>query len=44
MLTAFGEKSRNRSAGKRMTQGENIKEITKTTTVEGNPTVCTLPL
>ena len=38
MLTAFGELSRNRSLGKRITRGESIAGICKEMTVEGVPT------
>eukprot|EP00927_Polykrikos_kofoidii_P078701 TRINITY_DN75514_c0_g1_i1.p1 TRINITY_DN75514_c0_g1~~TRINITY_DN75514_c0_g1_i1.p1 ORF type:complete len:363 (+),score=48.10 TRINITY_DN75514_c0_g1_i1:58-1146(+) len=38
MLTAFGELSRNRACGVRLSKGETIEDICKTTTVEGVPT------
>jgi len=38
MLTAFGELSRNRSCGMRLSQGETVADITKDSTVEGIPT------
>lgn len=38
MLTAFGDLSRNRTCGMRLTKGETIAEITKDSTVEGVPT------
>eukprot|EP00927_Polykrikos_kofoidii_P005258 TRINITY_DN12095_c0_g3_i1.p1 TRINITY_DN12095_c0_g3~~TRINITY_DN12095_c0_g3_i1.p1 ORF type:complete len:377 (+),score=50.69 TRINITY_DN12095_c0_g3_i1:165-1133(+) len=38
MLTAFGELSRNRTCGIRLSKGEKIEDICKTTTVEGVPT------
>lgn len=38
MLTAFGEQSRNRSLGKRLTQGEKLEDVTREMTVEGVPT------
>ena len=38
MLTAFGEQSRNRRLGKRLTKGESLAEITAHMTVEGVPT------
>ena len=38
MLTAFGEMSRNRSLGKRLTKGEKINDVCSEMTVEGVPT------
>jgi len=38
MLTAFGEMSRNRTLGKRLTQGESLETLTHLMTVEGVPT------
>lgn len=38
MLTAFGELSRNRTCGIRLTRGERLEDILATTTVEGVPT------
>mmetsp|Transcript_4647 Transcript_4647/g.7588 ORF Transcript_4647/g.7588 Transcript_4647/m.7588 type:complete len:422 (+) Transcript_4647:157-1422(+) len=38
MLTAFGSLSRNRSMGIRLSRGEKVEEILKTSTVEGVPT------
>ena len=38
MLTAFGELSRNRQLGKRISKGENIADICAQMTVEGVPT------
>jgi glycerol-3-phosphate dehydrogenase (NAD+) len=35
MLTAFGDLSRNRTCGVRLTKGETLEEITKDSTVEG---------
>eukprot|EP01033_Poteriospumella_lacustris_P003022 gene3022-2212_t len=38
MLTAFGDLSRNRTLGIRLSKGEKIEDITKQMTVEGVPT------
>ena len=38
MLTAFGELSRNRRLGKRLTKGEKIIDLCAEMTVEGVPT------
>jgi glycerol-3-phosphate dehydrogenase (NAD+) len=38
MLTAFGDLSRNRTLGIRISRGESVLEITKEMTVEGVPT------
>jgi glycerol-3-phosphate dehydrogenase len=38
MLTAFGELSRNRSLGKRITKGEKLEDLCAAMTVEGVPT------
>ena len=38
MLTAFGNLSRNRTCGMRLSKGEKLEDILKTSTVEGVPT------
>eukprot|EP01036_Dinobryon_divergens_P030682 gene30682-39962_t len=38
ILTAFGDLSRNRTLGIRMTRGESLEDVTKEVTVEGVPT------
>jgi glycerol-3-phosphate dehydrogenase (NAD+) len=38
MLTAFGDLSRNRTMGLRLTKGESVQDICKSMTVEGVPT------